>query len=123
MAGEKLEGRFAIVNLWRTIAGPVHQSPLACCDASTLDPTDLIASERRARERIGELELVSWNPAHRWYYFPAMQPDEVLLIKTFDAATDGRARRSIHTAFDNPLAPTDAPPRESIESRPLVFFD
>jgi hypothetical protein len=122
-AGERLGGRFAIVNLWRTIAGPVYQSPLACCDASTLDPDDLIASERRARERIGELELVSWNPAHRWYYFPAMQRDEALLIKTFDAATDGRARRSIHTAFDNPLAPADAPPRESIESRLLVFFD
>jgi hypothetical protein len=122
-AGKRLEGRFAIVNLWRTVAGPVYHSPLACCDASTLDPADLVASERRARERIGELELVSWNPAHRWYYYPAMQPDEALLIKTFDAATDGRARRSIHTAFDNPLAPPDAPPRESIESRLLVFFD
>jgi len=92
-------------------------------DAATLAAGDLVASERRARERIGELELVCWNPAHCWYYYPAMQRNEVLLIKTFDAATDGRARRSIHSAFDNPQAPPDAPARESIESRLLVFFD
>ena len=122
-ADKRLDKRFAIVNLWRSVAGPVHNSPLACCDATTLAPGDLIASERRAKERIGELELVAWNPSHRWYYHPAMTMHEALLIKTFDAATDGRARRAIHTAFDNALAPPDAPPRESIESRLLVFFD
>ena len=51
-----------------------------------------------------------------------MQPEEALLLKTFDAALDGRARRTIHTAFENPLAPPNAPPRESMESRLLVFF-
>jgi hypothetical protein len=81
-----------------------------------------VASERRAEERIGELELVSWNPAHSWYYYPEMSRDEALLIKTFDSARDGRARRSIHTAFSNPLAPPGAPARESIESRLLVFY-
>lgn len=121
-ARERLRRRFAIVNVWRSIAGTVLNSPLACCDAVSIDPADLVASERRAQERIGELELVSWNPAHRWYYYSRMECDEVLLIKTFDSARDGRARRSIHTAFSNPLAPPDAPPRESIESRMLVFF-
>lgn len=121
-AERRLQGRFAIVNVWRSIAGTVHTSPLACCDASTIDAGDLVAAERRAADRIGELELVRWNPAHRWYFYPEMQPDEALLIKTFDSATDGRARRSIHTAFANPLAPADAAPRESVESRLLVFF-
>ena len=122
-AQEWLQHRFAIVNVWRSIAGPVLNSPLACCDAATIDAADLVASERRAKDRIGELELVSWNPAHRWYYYPEMSRDEALLIKTYDSARDGRARRSIHTAFSNPLAPPDAPARESIESRLLVFFD
>ena len=121
-AADWLRDRFAIINVWRGISGPVLKSPLALCDAATLAEADLVASERRARERIGELQLVSWNPAHAWYYFPAMQPGEVLLIKTFDSARDGRARRCIHTAFDNPLAPDDAPPRESVESRLLVRF-
>jgi hypothetical protein len=119
----RLRSRFAIINLWRTLNSPVINSPLACCDATSLEPADLVASERRAKERIGELELVAWNPAHRWYYYPEMSANEALLIKTYDSATDGTARRSIHTAFDNPLAPPDAPPRESIESRLLVFFN
>lgn len=121
-AVERASHRFAIVNVWRSIKGPVVSSPLACCDAATISPSDLVASERRARERIGELELVCWNPAHAWYYYPEMTRDEVLLIKTFDSSLDGRARRSIHSAFANPQAPADAAPRESIESRLLVFF-
>jgi hypothetical protein len=121
-AAERLSRPYAIVNAWRSISGPVVNNPLCCCDAATIAVEDLVATERRAEERIGELELVTWNPAHRWYYYPEMQRDEVLLIKTFDSRTDGRARRSIHTAFDNVLAPADAPPRESIESRALVFY-
>ncbi len=122
-AQRRLQHRFCIINVWRSIRGPVLTSPLTCCDAATIEATDLVASERRARERTGELELVSWNPAHRWYYYPEMQRAEVLLIKTFDSAKNGIARRSIHTAFSNPLVAQDAPARESIESRLLVFFD
>ena len=121
-AQQRLAHRFAIINVWRSIRGIVLNSPLACCDASTISAVDLVASERRAQERIGELELVSFNPAHRWYYYPEMTPGEALLIKTFDASEDGRATRSIHSAFHNPDAPEDAPPRESIESRMLVLF-
>jgi hypothetical protein len=50
-----------------------------------------------------------------------MQPDEAVLIRVHDSANDGRARLSFHTSFENPLAP-NAPPRESIEVRTLVFF-
>jgi len=122
-AQQRMKHRFAIVNVWRSIKGPVWNSPMALCDATSLAPEDLVAAERRAHDRIGELELVSWNPDHRWFYFPEMNEQEALLIKTFDSAHDGRATRSVHTAFDNPLAPQDSPPRESIESRLLVFFD
>ncbi len=121
-ADRRLEARFAIINVWRSINGPVIDSALAVCDFSSANPEDFVASERRAKDRIGELELVSYNPDHRWYYFPEQQFDEALLFKTFDSATDGRARRVAHTAFANPEAPADAPPRESIESRLLVFF-
>jgi hypothetical protein len=122
VAEQWLAGRFAIINAWRSINGPVLSSPLALCDARTIAGGDLVASERRAEERVGELELVCWNPSHRWYYYPAMRREEVLLIKTFDSASDGRATRSIHTAFRNPLAATGTPPRESIESRAIVRF-
>jgi len=52
-----------------------------------------------------------------------MQPDEVVLIRCFDSARSGPARFSAHGAFDDPETPDNAPPRESIEVRTLVFFE
>lgn len=122
-ADEWLQHRFAIINVWRSIGGPVLTTPLALCDASSVGEADLVATERRAKDRIGELQLVTWNPDHRWHWFSGMTKTEAALIKTFDLALDGRARRSIHTAFRNPDAPAKAAPRESIETRTLALFE
>ncbi len=119
----RLRQRFAIINVWRSIAGPVLTTPLALCDATSIRDTDLVACERRAKDRIGELQLVTYNPDHRWFWFSAMTRNEATLIKTFDSSLDGQARRSIHTAFVNPDAPADAGPRKSMETRTLAFFD
>ena len=121
-AEELLRRRFIIGNVWRSIRGTVLNAPLALCDAASLAPADLVSVERRAKDRIGEIQQAVYNPAHRWYYFPEMQPDEALLIKTYDSATDGRARFTIHTSFDDPNAAADAPPRESLETRCFAFF-
>jgi hypothetical protein len=64
---------------------------------------------------------VRFNPAHRWYWLPEMTTDEALLLKVYDSARDGPARFSPHTAFADPGAPPDAPPRQSIELRALLF--
>jgi hypothetical protein len=117
-----LQRRFVIVNVWRSIRGTVLDAPLALCDAASLAPGDLVSVERQAKKRIGEIQQAVYNPAHRWYYFPEMGPDEALLIKTYDSATDGRARFTIHTSFDDPTAPAGAPPRESLETRCFAFF-
>lgn len=121
-AEARLKSRFVIINVWRTIAGPAISSPLTCCDAQSVTEDNVFASERRAKDRIGELELVSKSDDHKWYYYPEMNRNEVLLIKTFDSSSDGRATRSVHTAFKNHLAPIDCPARESMESRMIVFF-
>src|SRR5690349_16135514 len=120
-AAELLKGRFGIVNVWRPIRGPVQDSPLALCDARSFTDADLIASDLVYPHVRGETSTVEYQPGHRWYYFSDMQPDEALLIRVHDSAADGRARLSFHTSFDNPLAP-NAPPRESIEARALVFY-
>jgi hypothetical protein len=121
-ADRLLQGRFAIVNVWRSIAGPIQNHPLVLCDAASMKPEDLVSVERRAEERIGELQVALFDEGQRWYYFPEMQMDEALLFKTFDSETDGRTRFTIHSSFEDPDAPVDAPPRESIETRCLVFF-
>lgn len=121
-AEARLQRRFVEINVWRPIAEPVQSWPLALCDAQSLDWQDLVASERRSRERVGETYRVHFNPRHRWFYFPHMRRDEVLLIKCFDSATDGRARLSVHSAFEDPTTAADAPPRQSIEIRSFAFF-
>lgn len=117
-----MQRRFAIINVWRSIAGPILDHPLVLCDATTVRPDDLVSVERRAEERIGELQVSLPNDDQRWYYYPQMQMDEALLFKTFDSATDGRTRFTVHSSFKDPTAPADAPPRESIETRCMVFF-
>jgi hypothetical protein len=121
-AEELLKHRFAIVNLWRPIRGPVLESPLALCDAQSLSEENLIASDLRYPDRTGETYSITYNPGQRYYYFPEMQPDEPVLIRCFDSALEGARRFSAHTGFDDPTSPLDAPPRESLEVRTLVFY-
>jgi len=118
-----LRGRVQVINLWRPIRGPLHDAPLAVCDAASVAPGDLVPSDLVYQHRVGETYGVTYNPEHRWFYVPQMQPDEALLLKCFDSETDGRARFAPHTAFEDPTAPADAPPRESIEIRTLVFHE
>ena len=121
-AEERLKQRFAIVNIWRPIRGPVEEAPLAVCDARSIAPSDLIATDLRYPDRTGETYSVAYNPAHRWFYFPQMRREEVLFLKCYDSATDGRARFAAHTAFDDPTGPRLPIARESIETRSLLFF-
>jgi hypothetical protein len=51
-----------------------------------------------------------------------MLEDEALLLKCYDSLSDGTARFAPHVAFEDPTAPTNKLPRESIELRTLVFF-
>src|SRR5262245_63460299 len=121
-ADELLQRRFAIVQVWRPIRHPVECWPLAIADAQSLSPDDTVVTERRYQDRIGQTSAITYNPAHRWYWFPQMHPDEALVFKTYESSKDGRARWTAHTAFEDPDTPPHAKPRESIEIRTLAFF-
>ncbi len=118
---ELMRRRHAIVNVWRPIVGPLHDAPLALADATSIAPGDLVPTDLVYADRVGEYYLLKYNPSHRWYYAPAMQAREALLLKNYDSATDGPARFSPHAAFDEPGRPADAPARASIEFRAVVF--
>ncbi|NKJ50082.1 methyltransferase [Burkholderia sp. SG-MS1] len=117
-----LQGRVAIVNLWRPIGETVQSSPLALCDSRSIALNDLVASDLVYPDKVGETYALVFNPRHRWYYFPHMTPDEFLLLKIYDSAGDSIARLSAHSAFDDPTSASDAPARQSIELRSLLFF-
>ena len=117
-----LKKRFSIIQVWRPINGPIKSNPLAICDARSVEQKDFIKTERRYPNRTGETYRLSYNPNHKWYYFPNMKQDEVIVFKVYDSSRDGRARFTPHTSFEDPNTPPDSPPRESIEVRALVFY-
>ena len=117
-----LRRRFAVIQVWRPIRRPVESWPLAIADAQTISPENLVVTERRYPDRIGQTYAITYNPGHRWYWFPHVRPDEALVFKTFESMKEGCARWTAHTAFEDPTTPPDARPRESIEIRMLAFF-
>jgi len=117
-----LRRRFAIIQVWRPIRHPVESFPLAICDARTVSPDDLVISERRYAHRVGQTYAITYNPNHKWFWFPRMRREEAIVFQVYDSEKDGRARFTAHTAFDDPTSPENARPRESIEIRTLAFF-
>lgn len=123
-AEARLKKRYGSINVWRPIRGPVETKPLVICEYGSIDDQDLVAAERHYPDgRIGGIYYLVHNPKQRWYYFPRMERDEVVLLKCFDSLTDGTARWTAHGSFDDPNSPTNAMPRESMEIRTLLFFD
>jgi hypothetical protein len=121
-AERRLAGRFAVINVWKPIVGPVEETPLAFCDAQTLALGDFVETDLHYADRTGEIYSLNFRPEHRWYYYRAMQSHEALLLKCYDSDA-GRARFTAHSAIDDPESPADATPRESIEVRTLTFFE
>lgn len=123
-AGARLARRFAEYNVWRNIAHePVEMAPLGLVDAQSITPRDLAVCDLVYADRVGEIYQGVYNADHQWHYFPAMTREEAILIKCYDSAKDGRARFSLHSAFDDPSSPADPRPRQSIEVRTFAFFD
>jgi hypothetical protein len=114
-AGELLKHRFGVVNAWRgRSAAPcwIHRSRCAMRAASPTTISSraisftIMSAARHPRSPTDPITAGIISPR---------------CSRTNDSATDGRARLSFHTSFDNPLA-QGAQPRESIEVRSLVFF-
>ena len=69
---------------------------------------------------------------HRWMYYPAMNPAELLLFTAFDSAhpaaetlfaKQNMSASCLHAAFSDPTAPADEAPRVSIDVRLLLIWD
>src|ERR1700720_3616697 len=63
-ADRLLRNRFAEINVWRPIRGPIESSPLALCDARSLGPADIVPSDLVYRKRAGESSGFLYNPKH-----------------------------------------------------------
>lgn len=136
--------RFQIINLWRPIANPVYDYPLAMLDFRSVDlNNDLVPTLLRYPDWLKDKETyaVKYNPNHKWYYWSHMEPTEVLLIKCYDSASRKLAQAkhnsllpnqqspfqadiaglSPHSAFFNEKDAMIGVPRQSIEVRAIVL--
>ena len=125
-AERRLAGRHMLLNVWRPIV-MVESAPLAICDASTVKRADLFDSEVVGglgdfnRRSLWGFNL-AYDPGHRWYWVPHMQPWEALVFKLFDS-DEGAVQFTAHSAFEAPNTPPDAAPRQSIEVRTIAYLD
>ena len=132
--------RFQIINIWRPLIEPVRNFPLAFCDYASIDPAaDLVPTRLNYPEWLKDRENYSLkhSSAHRWYYWEALSPDEVVIFKCYDSACrdlpsigDGDthdmsmdvAGLCPHTAFFDENGPRTGRLRTSLEMRALLFY-
>ena len=91
-ADDLLQRRFAIVQVWRPIRHPVETFPLAICDARSLSSEDLVISERRYPNRVGQTYAITYNP------------DASLVLVPADAAQRGAGVQGLQLAQGWPRA-------------------
>ncbi|RHZ68076.1 hypothetical protein CDV55_107860 [Aspergillus turcosus] len=121
VAEEILNGRFQIITVWKPCRLPVGDWPLAICDATSVEPDDLVAADIIYPKFIAENYMLHHNENQRWYWLPDQKADEVLVFKAHDS--EGSASRPCpHGAFPLPCQDEKTPPRESIDVRLLVMY-
>jgi len=119
-ADDLLSRRVAFLNVWKPL-NKVEENPLAMCDVQSSPDEDFFKLYLRYPDRTGENYVMRHNDAHKWYYFPDMEADKAILLKTFDS-DEKRARFVGHSAFKDPTSPPTAATRESVEIRTIAFF-
>ncbi|CAD7969907.1 unnamed protein product [Amoebophrya sp. A120] len=123
----KNKKRFCFINLWRSIdrENCVKVKPLAVCDYQSVDwKNDMLLYELVYKDRVGENYSLSPHNAqnHRWYYYPDMTADEIIMFKVYDR-NQSKAPFVFHTAFEDPNTNDTDPNRKSIEVRAIAIWD
>ena|ERR1700756_2714564 len=54
----RLRSRFGEINVWRPIRGPIESTPLALCDARSIDAQDFVPVDLVYPDKVGEVILL-----------------------------------------------------------------
>ena len=139
-SNKKVEGMM-VINFWRPIGGytkanPLLNKPLAVCDSSSVENSDTVHTGLDAhlfggiKGKTTDQMGLKYNRLHQWYYYPAMNDDEVLIFKQFEIWKGDNSkpreempiRGCFHTAIDDQNTSDETPPRQSTECRVTVFI-
>ena len=113
---------YAWFNTWQPFDNPAINNPLALIDAETLPREDVIDYIYTGRGKDSLVAAPVYSATHRWCYFPAVNTDEVIVLKQMDQRPD-HVVYCPHTSFDNPHSSPESPPRRSIETRVVAVFE
>lgn len=124
------ERHFESLNLWRsTSPGELVQTmPLCVCDMQSVNPADIIFGDGVNTGNVRQYskvvdQRVCYSPDQRWYYFPDMTADEMLIFRQYDTRQEALNLRTVfHTAVEDPSTPSDAPMRSTIEVRMQAVY-
>lgn len=120
---------FMLINFWRTVhmENPLQHFPLGVLDASSVHRDDIISTGLEGFTMSGRITnqlSLRYNENQRWYYYPRMTTNEVLVLKLFECNKDDDGTavyNSYHSAFEEPFPEGDIERRQSCEHRVSVF--
>lgn len=121
---------FMVINFWRSVdtEHPVEHKPLGVCDPHTIEKEDIVPAALLNFAPTGKPTnqlALKYNENQRWYYYPRMTADEVLVFKNFvffETDDTVSLQSCYHSAFEDPTTPSDSVSRQSCEYRVSVFF-
>ncbi|RDW93965.1 putative CmcJ-like methyltransferase [Aspergillus mulundensis] len=124
-AEEILKSRYQIItsqhSVWKPCRLPIHDWPLALCDATSVSAEDLVPTDIIYPKFIAENYMLHHNENQTWYWLPDHRADEVLVFKAHDSE-GSTSSPCPHGAFPLPGHSDNAPPRESVDVRLLVMY-
>ncbi|SCZ90736.1 BZ3500_MvSof-1268-A1-R1_Chr1-3g02199 [Microbotryum saponariae] len=110
--------RYAVINLWRPLRGPLVDAPLALCDTRTTGSADIIPT----LDFYGPGSYIKYSDRQQWYYLRDMMPDEALLFRCQDSTMHpDKGGITPHTGVWDEERRNDSY-RQSIEVRCAVLY-
>ncbi|KAL2368596.1 hypothetical protein RJZ57_007021 [Blastomyces gilchristii] len=121
-AAQITKSKFQVITVWRPLAVPVRDWPLALCDASSVDQADFVDTDVIYPNYIAENRMLHFDADQKWYWLPDQTADEVLVFKAIDS-DELLSSPCPHGAFPLPGQDQDTMSRrESIDVRLLVMY-
>ena len=131
---DELKGasRTMMLQCWRNTGPATADYPLGFCDARSIGVDRQLrflvpnyGGQHLEFETFGFAPPASDGDRDRWYTFPQLGPDEVVVFRTYDSqrVADGEPYWTPHSAFRDPHVPDGAEHRRaSVEMRALCLW-
>jgi hypothetical protein len=117
--------RIVMLQLWRNLGAPKMDLPVAWCDARTVGRDEMVPFRYNGyvagADAFDAVAIAAPDAPdrHRWYAFPSLTADEVVVFRTYDTdmVPAGTTYFTPHSAFNDPDVAPGSPPRFSVELR------